>query len=307
MRFALILFVILLSHTAWADIPVPTKKPTKNTFQALIDRAVSDIQRDNPMEELDERPSAQIAPVLPPALPESKRVAAPQIQQPETKIAEGTVVVNGIPLPATKPNRTGNKSNYIALRSSETGTGFLRLPPQQAREVPRPPETNIIQYEGPDNDERTAGRKTYARDDQDNQIQNTERIYASRTGKLRETTEKSPFRTAKLPKADRTAMGDPIIIFFKEGSPELEVGQLDILKDDVLRPLQRSTRIHAVIYGFAEGKNSEATKQLSSQRAAMIQDYLDQNRVKSDRVAAYGQGSDTPIDPKDRVDIILSQ
>lgn len=208
--------------------------------------------------------------IIPPPLPQSK-IPSKQEQK----------IVDGIPLPSVKPFK------ILTLKQ---------------KTVEEPQKTGIIYYEG-NHDDRTAGggRKKASK--------GRERVYAEQIGRLRETDEKSPFKASKLPMAGKRSYTDPVIIFFKENSSELEVGQMDIIRSDILKPLKRSKSRTAVIYGYAMNQrgNKDATRRLSLSRALMIREYLVDNRVKPEQIEVRSMGSDTPIDPRNRVDVVLSR
>lgn len=121
---------------------------------------------------------------------------------------------------------------------------------------------------------------------------------------IRETTDDSPFETASLQKAKRnTAKQDPVIIFFKERSSELEVGQLNIMETDILRPLQQSASRTVSLYGYAE--DHKTSHDLSLSRAILISEYLAEKGIAAERIEARSMGSKTPVSPKNRVDVYI--
>ena len=98
--------------------------------------------------------------------------------------------------------------------------------------------------------------------------------------------DRSPFRTASLPKAQKANDQDPIIIF-KERSSDLEVGQLSIIDSDIFNVLKRRNNKKAAIYGFAEtGADGKNVNQLSLSRALLISEYLVDKGIDPERIEA---------------------
>lgn len=145
-------------------------------------------------------------------------------------------------------------------------------------------------------DDRTAGRKI-----------KTERTYARHRDPITETAQKSPFKTAKLPRAPKRFSSEPVIIFFQENTSHLEVGQKDVLKSDVLKRLKQSPNRKIAIYGYAQKQkqNPDKTAQLSLSRALLISEYLSTNGITANRIEARSMADETPISPKNRVDIVI--
>lgn len=272
MRFLLLglTLCVSLSHPSLADVPVPAQKPgqAQSTFQQVIDNVVESIGV------IEKSESNDI--IKPPALPESK--------QADIVVAASIDAESGIPIPDTKPLKI---ITYSPTARTITADNLDKTNGRQ-----------IIYYEG-NNEDRTAGGHRQPR--------GPERVYAEKIGRLKETQEDSPFANSRLPVASKESYQDPIIIFFKERSPELEVGQMSIIKDEVLSPLKRSKSLKAVIYGYAmkDKSSPDATRRLSLSRALMIREYLVDNRIDPDQIEVRTMGDDTPIDPKNRVDIVI--
>ncbi len=268
MRFIVALFFMVLSTPCFADIPVPFKKPVfveKETFQNIIDNAVADTNV-TPSEKLIKNEEKSV--ILPPHLPEEKKIAK--------------VVENHIVTPPRKPLHIRTVIN------------------ESVKEQPvnkAPQDKVVIRYRGDSGgDDRMAGRGK------------TQRTYAERrSSELKETSDKSPFKSSKLPRAGKTNMKDPVILFFKEHSSDIEVGQLSVLKNDILQSMKRYKNKKAIIYGYAEKnkKDSEKTHQLALARALIISDYLVDNRISETRLEIRPMADDTPISPKNRVDIVI--
>jgi outer membrane protein OmpA-like peptidoglycan-associated protein len=285
MRLTLFILSVFIPFAVYADVPKPAlkpnisppetpisqiveEKPQQSSFQDVIDKAVQSVKRELPMDEDDDENGM----IVPPPMPLQKKI----------DVAD-TKIVHGIPLPTRKPFKViATKSDFI----------------KQVEEIP---QRGIIYYEG-DHSDRTAGGSRPRTNTQQRQ-----RIYAERVGRLKEARAPSPFKSETLPKAKGTSSRDPVIIFFQEYSSELEVGQMDVLKNDVLAPLRRSKSSRAILYGYAIKQRSkpDEERRLSLSRALMIREYLIDNRIDAERIEVRSMGDDTPIEPKNRVDIVL--
>ena len=208
----------------------------------------------------------KISIILPPPLPQEKKI---------TEVIEKNIVT-----PLRKPLHIRTVIN------------------ERVKDQPKAPQDKVVmKYRGDSgDDDRMAGRGK------------TQRTYAERrTAKLKETSAKSPFKKKTLPRAGKVNMRDPIILFFKEHSSDIEVGQLSVLKNDILQSMKRYKNKKAIIYGYAEKnkKDKEKTRQLALARALIISDYLVDNRISETRLEIRPMADDTPISPKNRVDIVI--
>lgn len=243
--------------------------------------------------------------ILPPALPEWKRLAAnPSVPAQPADMPAPTVIetafVDGLPIPGRKPynsSRIRNTDGYVSI--SEMATVKARnkeLDERQAgSRIPSAPPPSAL----PDmEDDRMASAPQ--------RTASIERTYAN-VPKLKETKASSPFKTARAQKAARPQTGDPIILFFQENSPDLEVGQIGILQEDVIDALKRQPGTKATIYGFAakSRNNPEDSRRLAMSRAMMIREYMVGKRIDSDRLDLETVTEDSQGMPNDRVDIIL--
>lgn len=208
--------------------------------------------------------------ILPPKLPQEKKTVINEEQQTISFIT---------------PQRKPLHIRTIVAKSS----------PHVIEEKKSPQDRVVIRYRGNTDDRMAGGSKT-------------KRTYAERrSSQLKETSEKSPFKTIKLPRAGKPNMSDPVILFFKEQSSDIEVGQLSVLKSDILQPMKRYKNKKAIIYGYAERnkKDKSKTHQLALARALIISDYLVDNRIADTRLEIRPMDDDTPISPKNRVDIVI--
>lgn len=248
--------------------------------------------------------------ILPPALPEWKRLAAnPSVPSGDVQTviagSETIITAGGIPVPGHKPVTRSvsaiNPDQYVSI--SEMATVKARnkeIDDRQAgARAPSPPQI-IYQAEG---DERAASRAVPSA----GRSASIERTPAVKIGKLKETNAASPFKSKKAQKAAKQTGNDPIVLFFQENSPELEVGQIDILKEDVIEALKHQPGRQATVYGIAapDRNNPELSRQLAVSRAMMVREYIIDKRISGDRISVQTVINDDQMMPKDRVDIII--
>lgn len=291
MRFLLmVLFAGCVPLYAWAQSLIPPIKPDRKTFSDIIRHTATATQDKPDTPVTNQVPVSSITVrddgiILPPPLPDDKR--------PQQNTADANHLINGIPIPLSKP--------FTVVVSRD------RSIPPPANKGSTAANQAVISYVASEDDERTAGRRTRTPKPLSD---GSERIHAERIGgRLKETRDNSPFQSAKLPKAAKQSLHDPVIVFFKEQSPELEVGQMSVLRDDVLVPLNRSTATRAIIYGYAieNRKNPEETRRLALSRAMLVREYLIDNRIDGNRLDVRTMGSDTPIEPRNRVDVVITR
>jgi outer membrane protein OmpA-like peptidoglycan-associated protein len=191
------------------------------------------------------------------------------------------------------------------VTAEQENSNFLRpiVKPLQIFFKPRPQdefENRVIaRYTNDQVDDRMAGGRGQSIDNQ--------RLPAQPDpprSQLRETREHSPFKTAQLPRAARNVGNTPIILFFKENSSELEVGQMQVVGSDIEAVLKRTPNKRATIYGYAE-RGGQNANELSMKRAQLIADHLMSKGIEANRLDVRAMGNDTSISPKNRVDVIL--
>jgi len=273
MRFLAIFTVIMITcGSPYAATPLPPETPSikkpiiAKKFEKIIDDATQINLSDNDI-------------ILPPSLPPIKQYT----MTPPSEVAS---TIDGTPMPSRKP---------LNVRVTRIERPQSPATPQNLGTITK---QRIIPYDSFDSNDRTAGESRPKR--------TIERTPSAPTINLRETNDKSPFKTAKLPRASKDSQFDPVIVFFKENSPEAEVGQIDILKNDVITVLKQSPRKTASVYGYAErSKNPDDANKLSLSRALMISEYLVRNRINANRIEVRSMAYDTPISPRDRVDIVI--
>jgi len=202
-------------------------------------------------------------------------ILPPALPEIKRRITTQTLANNGVPLPTSKP---------LFVVATKTP-------------IPIKPDDNDGDDAGDDEDDDDEGSRMAG--------SKWDRVKSQPKIRLRETMEKSPFKTAKLPKAPSNRTTDPVIIFFKEKTSDLEVGQLSILNNDVLNYLKNNQTKTISIYGYAGKQSQNDPHELSLARALMISEYLADRRVSKDRIEIRSMGTDTPISPKHRVDIII--
>ena len=278
-----------------ASPPVPSKKPSNKNFHDILNSTVKPLQIKSDERRIPSPPPPQSLGVLvkrdlnviitPPPTPDIKKPFQP------LEIS----IVDGIPLPVAKP---------LTFQIQDNWQNAVPAVPQSSFNSE---QEKIIEYSGSGYDERTAGRPQKNNQREKRQRDSgIDRIPSRPREKLKETSEGSPFATAQLPRADQYSMNDPVIIFFKEFSSELEIGQIDVLHSDVLDILRRSSRRRVAVYGYAENaRDMDKVNQLSLNRAMIISEFLVDNGIDASRVEARAMGADTPISPKNRVDIII--
>jgi outer membrane protein OmpA-like peptidoglycan-associated protein len=280
-RISLAFFLYFLSiGLSFGAPPIPLQKPQTNNFDTVIEASImrGRVPSPPPAEDLIQATTISGGMILPPPLPEQK--------QEDTIIT--TLVINGVPVPSSKPYK---------VRILSAGESRNTLPDTVTD------KTVTITYGGEGAKERMAMRLEPKPQAQGRM----ERIYAQPRINLRETNDGSPFQTAALPRAGESSSRDPVIIYFKEYSHELEVGQIDVINSDIARVLERSPRLRVTIYGYAENdaRNRDKAQELSLKRAMMIAEFLSDRGIDRSRIEARAMGGDTPIDPKSRVDVII--
>ena len=264
-------------QTSISKPPVKPKAPgEQKSFSDILENAISSVT---------ETVSGNGI-IMPPPVPDWKK--GPDLQPMDDTPVQ---MVDGLPIPGTKPfrviaaapARTLNEQ-YAAKQSSD--------------------DSVIIRYHSNDDTDRTAGLRPSAP-----RMNEAERIYAENIGHLRETDAASPFQSDILPTAGGKSTSDPVILFFQEKSPKMEVGQMNILKNDVLRPLKQSTSSKVTILGFSEknAAGADETRRLSLSRAMLIREYLMDNRIDANRIDVRAMADNTEIEPKDRVDITFTR
>ncbi len=108
---------------------------------------------------------------------------------------------------------------------------------------------------------------------------------------------------------DEEGIPSQVIVFFQEGSPKMEVGQIDVLNADVLERMQDYPDLHLEIVGFSEKLESgeDETHKMAAIRAAELRDYLKSHKISSDRLTVTAKGDDTEVEPRDRVEMYFSR
>ena len=269
----LLLFMAFFAQYASAQ-PLPDEKPVKP--KALLIRPETKPSTGNNVQMVNDKYLFNAGnlqtknTVVPPALPaaKSKIVASPTV--------DGVIRPIAKPLVITVPDRTQERV--------PTNTSFE--------------EEVIVRYTNNDVESRMAGSR--------GEYIDVQRLPAQPNIRIRETTQSSPFKTASLPKADHSSNQEPIIIFFQERTSDLEVGQIEIIDTDILNILRKNSGLKASINGFAENNSGGRTaNELSMSRAMLISEYLVNKGISSDRIEARAMGSNTPISPKNRVDVVL--
>lgn len=275
---------IQTTQTPTASVQTTISKPPLKPTAPGEEKSFSDIVESAILSMTDTVPTNGV--ITPPQLPSFKQAA--DLTPTESSPIQ---IVNGIPMPNKKPFRV--------IAASPARTLNEQYAAKQASE-----DSVIIRYNSNESDERTAGYKPSAP-----RMNQAERIYAENIGHLRETDASSPFKSDVLPTAGGKSTSDPVILFFQEKSPEMEVGQLNILKNDVLKPLKQSSSRTVTVLGFAEktASGADETRRLSLSRAMLVREYLIDNRIDATRIDVRAMADNTDIEPKDRVDITFTR
>ncbi len=110
-------------------------------------------------------------------------------------------------------------------------------------------------------------------------------------------------------RVDSRGVPNEVIVFFQENTADLEVGQLDVVMHDVVEVLKARPELSLEIVGYSEPQQSgkDGTGKMALSRALMIQQYLTRQRVSSDRLTVDAKGDDTPIEPRDRVEMYFDR
>ena len=274
----LITIILLSSTTVLAEAPVPKEKPIKP--KAVIIRPSdkpndsTDFSMVNKKYVFNADNLKSGGTIIPPSLPDIK------IRQTSSSSSQ---LKNGIIIPSNKPL-------VIAVNKLERTTADKNFE-----------ESVLVRYTNNkiDNlEDRFAG-------DRGHEIK-IQRLPSQPKLRIRETNERSPFKTASLSRAGKTSDSDPIIVFFKERSSDLEVGQLSIIDNDIFNILKMRKNKKAAIYGFSESNSTDDNmNQLSLSRALIISEYLVSKGIDAERIEARAMGPDTPISPKNRVDVVI--
>jgi len=191
---------------------------------------------------------------------------------------EMAITENNIPVPGKKPQSFDAK-NYVSI--TEMASTKTR-------------------------DKKVDQKKTRSRRPA-SPVSSTEKIPATQISKLRETNAASPFKSRKAQKIGKLSANDPVVLFFQENSSELEVGQIDILKEDVIETLKHQPDRQATVYGLvAQNRTgSESARQLAVSRATMVREYIVDRHINGDRIDVQTLINDDQLMPKDRVDIVI--
>lgn len=139
-----------------------------------------------------------------------------------------------------------------------------------------------------------------------------------RVGKLDQADGISPVllpghtRVVAAPDAlriDKRGVPAEVIVFFRENSPEMEVGQMDILATDVVAMMKNRPDLDLEIIGYAEPQagGKTATRKMALARAIMVRDYISRQRISDRRLTVKAEGDETDIEPRDRVEMYFSR
>ncbi|MBU6235973.1 MAG: OmpA family protein [Alphaproteobacteria bacterium] len=108
---------------------------------------------------------------------------------------------------------------------------------------------------------------------------------------------------------DSKGIPNEVVVFFQENSADLEVGQMDVVNHDVVEMLRSRPDLELDIVGYSEPQQggADATKKMSLSRALMLRQYLVRQRIDANRISVEGKGNNTPIEPRDRVEMYFDK
>ena len=99
-----------------------------------------------------------------------------------------------------------------------------------------------------------------------------------------------------------------VVVFFIENSSDLEVGQMDIVNNDVVAMLKNRPDLNLEIVGYSEPQGgTESTDKMALSRALMIRQYLSRQNISQDRLSVREKGDKTSIEPRDRVEMYFDR
>jgi len=110
-------------------------------------------------------------------------------------------------------------------------------------------------------------------------------------------------------KSDKKGLPSEVVVFFQEASSDMEVGQMDVLDNDVIAALKQRSNLELDIVGYAEPQKGgpDATKKMALARALMIREYLVRQHISPDRLTVEGKADKTAIEPRDRVEMYFDR
>jgi|GEM_PF-4762127 len=110
-------------------------------------------------------------------------------------------------------------------------------------------------------------------------------------------------------KSDKKGLPTEVVVFFQEASADMEVGQMDVLDNDVIGTLKQRSNLELDIVGYADPQKGgpEATKKMALARALMIREYLVRQHISPDRLTVEGKADKTAIEPRDRVEMYFDR
>lgn len=282
------------------QLPIPPRTPTRTE-----DMSPTDIVKADPQPNVDVDPSGPLTEPSTKPDPAQAELPATMPDLPEvTNVGE-------LPLPPDTPPRMPENETEAQPASQEEETLLGRLlPPASERSASN-------------NDRKRFGKPKHGMPNATENSRPTNELPPEaediKVGRLEETDGISPIRIPGVAEeapsapdaAKLTEEGVPaeVIVFFKENSADLEVGQMDVLINDVVKPLRERSRLSIEITAYAEGSGDQAenAKRMSLSRALMIREFLIDQRISASRINVASKGSDTDIDPRDRAELYFSK
>lgn len=111
------------------------------------------------------------------------------------------------------------------------------------------------------------------------------------------------------PVEDQSGVPTEVVVFFQELRPELEVGQMDVVNNDVVAQMRDRPDLNLEIVGYSEtlADGESATNRMALTRADELRDYLEDQDISGRRLTVKAKGDDTKIEPRDRVEMYFSR
>ena len=311
--------------------PAQPEQRQEETARRQQDGAQQQDEQQQDDEEMQARSSA--APVDVPEINEQGQPVLSPAPPTETT-PSGSVTVAGAPVPIRKPGlpMSADIADAPLPRDDQAPTpppGEEIDQPRQvapeARQSPHEPENGEQADENDDrfsSDNRTAGQNRIKRKrgTMDSVLNSGDLPAEARNMDVAPIQEQKGESPIQIPttshdhglgrdQPEDASLPPEVIVFFTEGSANLEVGQMDILNQDVVARLQEDSRLGLEIVGYSENQGSiaDSAKRMSLSRALMLREYLIDKKIKADRLTLKGLGSQTDIEPRDRAELYFNR
>lgn len=314
-------------------IPRAMRKPAQAARPAPREQRPEETARRQPdgaqqqQDDEDVQPRSSAARVDVPEINEQGQPVLSPAPPTETT-PSGSVTVAGAPVPIRKPGlpMPADIADAPLPRDDQAPTPPPGEDIDLPRQAPHEPENGEQANEENDDrfssDNRTAGQNRIKRKrgTMDSVLNGSDLPAEARNMDVAPIQEQKGVSPIQIPTTShdhglgRDQPQDPslppeVIVFFTEGSANLEVGQMDILNQDVVARLQEDSRLGLEIVGYSENQGSiaDSAKRMSLSRALMLREYLIDKKIKADRLTLKGLGSQTDIEPRDRAELYFNR